>query len=160
MKRYISLVTTLAAFFAGVAAGFAASFFLPSLQSLLIGAVVAVLGFFAIPSHYYAKDSIFNAEAKKLGVLDVNEPVLIVTSKKTYSARICATKDRITFLFRYKGHVVPLVMRRAEGISVSVSEDGYVSVTSKSPEKGVFFTSAPLLSNVAEVARKLKDLGF
>ncbi len=160
MKRYISLVTTLAALFSGVAAGIAASFFLHPWQSLSIGVAVALLAFFVIPSHFHAKDRVFHAEAEKLGELALNEPILILTSKKSYPARICATGDKITFLFRYKGHIVPLVMHRADKLALSVSEDGFVSLTSKSPERGVFFTSGTLLSNITDVVKALKNLGY
>ncbi len=160
MKRYITPVTSLSALLTGIASGVAASFFLAPLRSVLIGVVVAVLAFFVIPSHFYAKDSVFHAKAKELGALDLNEPVLIVTSKKSYPARLCATKEKITLLFRFKGQVVPLVFHRSDGITLSLSEDGFVSLTSKSPERGAFFTSAPLLSNIAEVAKALKTLGY
>ncbi len=160
MKRYITPATSLAALLSGVAAGVAASFFLAPLRSVLIGTVVALLAFFAIPSHFYAGDAVFHAKAKELGTLDLNEPVLIVTSKKTYRARLCATKEKITLLFRFKGQIVPLVFHREDGISLFVTEDGFVSLTSKSPERGAFFTSAPLLANIAEVAKTLKTLGY
>lgn len=160
MRRYITPVTSLAALLAGVAAGVSASFFLAPLRSFCIGVVVAVLAFFAIPSHFYAGDAVFHTKAKELGALDLNEPVLIVTNKKTYPARLCATKEKITLLFRFKGQVVPLVMHREDGITLSVAEDGFVSLASKSPERGVFFTSAPLLSNITEVVQGLKSLNY
>lgn len=160
MKKYFSPIVIVAAFFSGVAAGVAASFFLPPLRSLLIGIVVAVLALFAIPSRFSAKNNVFNAQVKKLGSLDVNAPVMIVTSKKTYPARLCATREKITFLFCFKGHIVPLVFRRAEGVALTVAKDGFVSLSSKDAEKGVFFTSAPLLSNISNVVDELKKLGY
>ena len=155
MRRYITPVTSLAALLIGAAAGIAASFFLAPLRSIFIGIAVAVLAFFV-----YAKDETFTGKAKALGALDLNAPVLILTDKKTYPARLCATKEKIIFLFSYKGHVVPLVMHREDGITLSVTEDGCVSLTSKSPARGVFFTSAPLLSNITEVVKNLKDLKY
>lgn len=160
MRRYITPVTSLAALLSGCAAGIAASFFLAPLRSIFIGIAVAVLAFFVIPSHFYAKDETFTGKAKALGALDLNAPVLILTDKKTYPARLCATKEKITFLFSYKGHVVPLVMHREDGITLSVTEDGCVSLTTKSPARGVFFTSAPLLSNITEVVKTLKALNY
>ena len=160
MRRYITPVTSLAALLLGVAAGAFASFFLAPLRSLFVGIVVAVLAFFAIPSHFYAGNSTFDAKVKALGALDLNAPVLILTDKKTYPARLCATKEKIIFLFRYKGNVVPLVMHREDGITLSVAEDGFASLTTQSPARGVFFTSAPLLSNIDEVVQGLKSLNY
>ena len=160
MKKYFTLPLMLAAILLGVASGVGASFFLPAVQSVMIGAVIALLFVFALPSHFYAKDAVLRKEADALGTLALNAPVTILTNKKSYPARICATKEKITFLFRFKGRVVPLVLRREDGLALAVSEDGFVSITSRSPERGVFFASGAVLHNIAEVLAALKALGY
>ena len=160
MKKYYTLPLILAALLVGVVGGVGASFLMSAMRSLLFGGACALLALFAIPSHFYAKDRVFHAKAKELGELALNAPVTILTQKKTYPARICATKDKITLLFCFKGKIVPLVLHRADGISLTVSEDGYVSLLSKNPERGVFFTSGAVLHNITEVVEALKKLNY
>jgi len=161
MKRYICARTIISAVLSGVIAGIAASFALSPLRSLAIGAVIAVLAFFAIPSHFAAKDRIFNKEADKLGELYLNEPILILTNKKMYRARICASDEVITILFFFKGRVFSIPFRKSESPSLSFNEvEGTLSIACEHMNKGACVTSGALLRNIYDIAEALKAHGW
>ena len=158
MKRYITFITTLCAVLCGVGAGIASSYFCAPLRSVLIGAVVGTLMFFAIPAHFYGQDRFFDKAAGEYKELYLNESVLVLTHKKTYKGRLCVSDNAVVLLFRFKGRAVPLVFHRKDSPTVTFNaQEKTLSIRSEMTDRGAFLASGMMLSNIESIYRTLKE---
>lgn len=162
MKRFFGFESILRALLSGGIVGLAVSFFADVKWALVSGGSVLLLLLFAIPYFASRRAAVFDGEANAIGEpLLCNEPVVIVSKKRTYPARFCLTESHIRIFFRLSGQPAEITFSRAEEPLISYGQNKeFMAIRAAVGEKGVYFSAGDMLANIPTIYETLQKNGW